>query len=327
MQLSQQNPSMQLSVHRHAIGLSARVFGFFLFLFSIQAVAQVPSAGYPAKPIRLIVPFTPGGSTDILSRLVAQRLTETWGAGSKTFGIENGVIVEVKEEKGANGKVEKYAFSLCNFQARIEADTMRDDGIEQTAVFTLSGSLATGEVLPTRDVPAAQFGGMSWVTSVWASRAVVYSGQATKDKLREAIQLRGIDSRPSSIVYSHTGWRKLEPHGWVYLHAAGGIGKDGSVPSIKVQLTGSLERYALPASSRSSLILGCSIVGCSRSNIVTFEIAPHTTARPCTARDVNKPLAWSGVIARDCHAFQVPTGFLSLPIGITDQPRERYSSA
>ena len=47
-------------------------------LVAMPVLAQ-PGTGFPAKPVRIIVPFAPGGQSDIISRVVGQKLSEQWG--------------------------------------------------------------------------------------------------------------------------------------------------------------------------------------------------------------------------------------------------------
>jgi hypothetical protein len=42
------------------------------------AAAQSPADKYPEKPIKIIVPFAPGGSADILARMIGQKMTDNW---------------------------------------------------------------------------------------------------------------------------------------------------------------------------------------------------------------------------------------------------------
>jgi len=46
---------------------------------AMALAAPVAAQSWPARPVRVIVPFPPGGTTDVVMRLIAQRLTETLG--------------------------------------------------------------------------------------------------------------------------------------------------------------------------------------------------------------------------------------------------------
>jgi tripartite-type tricarboxylate transporter receptor subunit TctC len=59
-----------------------------------RAWAQGGAAGYPSKTVRLIIPFAPGGGTDIVGRVVAAKLQETWG---QVFLVDN--------KAGGNGTI------------------------------------------------------------------------------------------------------------------------------------------------------------------------------------------------------------------------------
>src|SRR3989442_15957760 len=54
-----------------------RDLAFALWLLAAGALAQ--GQEFPSKPVRLVVPFPPGGSLDISGRLIGKELQERWG--------------------------------------------------------------------------------------------------------------------------------------------------------------------------------------------------------------------------------------------------------
>jgi tripartite-type tricarboxylate transporter receptor subunit TctC len=101
---------------RRFIGLAAAA------VVSPSISSRASAADWPAKPVRVVVPFTPGGSTDITARLVSNRLQEVWGQS---------VVVENKPGAGGN----------------IAADTVAHSDPDGYTVFIVGPGMATNQFL------------------------------------------------------------------------------------------------------------------------------------------------------------------------------------
>ena len=68
-----------LSRRKAVLGLGGLGLGSLLPLPGVVSAADVAAPGWPSKPITYVVPFTPGGSTDVIGRTLSQKLAEILG--------------------------------------------------------------------------------------------------------------------------------------------------------------------------------------------------------------------------------------------------------
>jgi len=89
-------------------GLSALCFGL-----AMPAMAQSSTSAYPSKAIRTIVPFPAGGTSDVLARLLGQKMTEAWG---QSVVVENrpGSSGNLGADAGAKSSPDGYTLVLMD---------------------------------------------------------------------------------------------------------------------------------------------------------------------------------------------------------------------
>jgi tripartite-type tricarboxylate transporter receptor subunit TctC len=125
-----------------------------MFFAAATAFAQQ----YPTKPVRLIVPFAPGGPADITARIVGQKLSEAWG---QPFVVENrtGATGTIGAEYVARSAPDGYTV-LVNASAHVIAPHMFNkltfdplkDFTPVTVVLTSPLLLTVTRTLPARSV-------------------------------------------------------------------------------------------------------------------------------------------------------------------------------
>ena len=152
-----------------------RALAFLLILACGGAWAQ----GYPSKPVRIIVPFSPGGATDIVTRLVAQKLTEAWGQS---------VIVE--NRSGAGGNIGGEA-----------AATSTPDGY---TLFMTSGSIVTANQYIYKKMAFDPAKDLAPITNVASGPQVIVVNPSFPAKnLKQFMDMAR--AKPGVLNYGHAG--------------------------------------------------------------------------------------------------------------------------
>ena len=107
----------------------------FLAVASTATISAIASAeGYPDRPIRLLVPFTPGGGTDILARILAQKMGESMGQPvvvDNRPGANTLVATEALARAPADGytlliQVNNLAANATLYRGKMSFDTLKD---------------------------------------------------------------------------------------------------------------------------------------------------------------------------------------------------------
>ena len=113
-------------------------------LVGLAALCVIPAHAqqYPAKPIRLVVGYSPGGGSDLLARLLARKLTESWG---QSVVVENRVGAGgiVASEVVARSPGDGYTLLIIPSTHAINPGLFRKLPYDSIRDFTMVGLIAT----------------------------------------------------------------------------------------------------------------------------------------------------------------------------------------
>jgi len=147
------------------------------------AMSVVPglagAQAYPAKPVRIVVPFVAGGATDVVARLLAQKLTDAWGQS---------VVVENRSGAGGN----------------IGADVVAKSPPDGYTLLMTSGSIVTANQYIYKSMPFDAAKDLVAITNVASGpQVIVVNTNVPAKDLRGLIAMA--KAAPGKVNYGSAG--------------------------------------------------------------------------------------------------------------------------
>jgi tripartite-type tricarboxylate transporter receptor subunit TctC len=151
---------------------------FAAALLGLVPLASLAQA-WPTKPVKIVVPFAAGGATDVVARLLAQKLTETWGQS---------VVVENRAGAGGN----------------IGADAVAKSPGDGYTLLMTSGSIVTANPHMYKAMPFDPARDLVAITNVASGPQVIaVSTNVPARDLKELIALA--KAQPKSVNFGSAG--------------------------------------------------------------------------------------------------------------------------
>jgi tripartite-type tricarboxylate transporter receptor subunit TctC len=108
------------------------------WLCAIALAITSPAWAYPTKPVRFIVPFTPGGGADLVGRVVGQKLAELWGQQvivDNRAGAGGNIAAEITAAAAPDGYT-LFQFNVANAIAPSVYKKLNYDPVKDFAAVT-----------------------------------------------------------------------------------------------------------------------------------------------------------------------------------------------
>jgi tripartite-type tricarboxylate transporter receptor subunit TctC len=213
-----------------------------LLLAALLSIGAAGAQTYPARPIKIIVPFTPGSATDVMGRIVSERLNAAWG---QPVIVDNrpgaGGTIGIRET--ARAEPDGYTLVLVSSGHAVNHVLYKDlgyDSLKDLSAVAMLGSLPSVLIVPpslgvssVKELVAmlkAKPGQLNYATAGVGSGAHV---SIEKFNVAAGVKALHVPLKGTPPILSETMAGRIQ---YAFVPAVSGMGpiKDGKVKALAV---------------------------------------------------------------------------------------------